>query len=61
MRVTILTLSGRVTLGEESNQLRNTIKAALGKGKTRLVLDLGEISYIDSAEQAVKSFNQSVR
>ena len=59
--MTILTLSGRVTLGEESNQLQNTIKAALGKGKTRLVLDLGEISYIDSAEQAVKSFNQSVR
>ncbi len=47
--VTVLKLSGRVTLGEESNQLRTKIKEILGEGKKRLVLDLGEISYIDSA------------
>lgn len=46
---TVLVLTGRVTLGEESNQLRTTIKEVLGKGKTRLVLDLAEVSYIDSA------------
>ena len=46
---TILVLSGRVTLGEESGQLRTTIKDILGKGKTRLVIDLAEVSYIDSA------------
>jgi anti-sigma B factor antagonist len=47
--VTLLVLDGRVTLGKESNQLRTTIKEILGKGKTRLVLDLAEVSYIDSA------------
>jgi anti-sigma B factor antagonist len=47
--VTILALSGRITLGEESNQLRSHIKEMLAGGAKRLVLDLGDISYIDSA------------
>jgi anti-sigma B factor antagonist len=47
--VTVLELSGRVTLGEESNQLRTKIKDLLAQGKKRLVLDLGNVSYIDSA------------
>ena len=47
--VTILTLSGRVTLGEESSQLRAKLKDLLATGKTRVVLDLADVSYIDSA------------
>ncbi|HVB29764.1 MAG TPA: STAS domain-containing protein [Terriglobia bacterium] len=47
--VTVLTLAGRITLGEESNQLRTKIKELLAQGKKRLVLDLGGVSYIDSA------------
>ncbi len=47
--VTVLALSGRVTLGDESAQLRNKIKDTLAQGKTRLVLDMGDVSYIDSA------------
>jgi len=47
--VTVLALSGRITLGEESNQLRTKIKDILGQGVKRLVLDLGNVSYIDSA------------
>ncbi len=47
--VTILALAGRVTLGEESNQLRSHIKEMLAGGAKRLVLDLGNVSYIDSA------------
>src|SRR5208337_2694552 len=47
--VTVLELSGRITLGEESNQLRTKIKDLLAQGKKRLVLDLGNVSYIDSA------------
>lgn len=46
---TVLTLAGRVTLGDESNQLRSKIKEVLAQGKKRLVLDLGDVSYIDSA------------
>lgn len=47
--VTVIELTGRVTLGEESNQLRTALKGLLGQGKTRLVLDLAEVTYIDSA------------
>jgi anti-sigma B factor antagonist len=47
--VAILALSGRVTLGEESNQLRSHIKGMLTEGAKRLVMDLGNVSYIDSA------------
>jgi anti-sigma B factor antagonist len=47
--ITVLELSGRVTLGEESNQLRMKVKDILAQGKKRLVLDLGNVSYIDSA------------
>ena len=47
--VTVLTLAGRATLGEETSQLRNKIKALLGEGKKRLVLDLGDVAHMDSA------------
>jgi anti-sigma B factor antagonist len=47
--VTVLQLAGRVTLGEESSQLRTKLKDILRQGKTRLVLDLAEVTYIDSA------------
>ena len=47
--VTVLEMAGRITLGEESNLLRTKLKDILSQGKTRLVLDLGEVSYIDSA------------
>ncbi len=47
--VSVLQLRGRVTLGEESNQLRTKLKDSLAEGKTRLVLDLAEVTYIDSA------------
>lgn len=47
--VTVLQLAGRVTLGDESNQLRTKLKDLLSQGKTRLVLDLSEVAYIDSA------------
>jgi anti-sigma B factor antagonist len=47
--VTVLALAGRVTLGEESSQLRSKIKELLTQGKKRLVLDLSQVSYVDSA------------
>jgi anti-sigma B factor antagonist len=47
--VTVLDLVGRITLGDESNQVRVKIKEILGEGKTQIVLNLGEVTYIDSA------------
>ena len=47
--ITILELSGRIVLGEATEQLRTKIKDVLRQGKSRLVLDLADIGYIDSA------------
>lgn len=47
--VTVLGLSGRITLGEESNKLRTKLKSLVDEGKSRVVLDLSEVTYMDSA------------
>ena len=47
--ITVLALSGRVSLGEESSQLRTKLREVLESGKNHLVLDLGEVAYMDSA------------
>jgi anti-sigma B factor antagonist len=45
--VTILALKGRVTVGEVS-PVRDKIAALLAAGHTHIVLDLGDVDYIDS-------------
>ena len=45
---TIVECSGRIVLGEESAKLRSVVKSVLEKSK-RIVLDVGDISFIDSA------------
>ena len=45
--VVILTLKGRLTLGE-SNQVREKISALAAAGKHNVVVDLGGVDYIDS-------------
>ena len=47
--VMVLDLSGRITLGEGSVTLRDAIHDALGKGSKKILLNLGDISYIDSS------------
>ena len=47
--ITIVDLSGRITLGEGSVVLRDTIKDLLGKGSKKILLNLGDVSYIDSS------------
>jgi anti-sigma B factor antagonist len=47
--VTILDLSGKVTIGEGSVALRNAIRKVLGEGKNKIILNLGDVSYIDSS------------
>jgi anti-sigma B factor antagonist len=47
--VTILDLSGRITLGEGSVQLRDAIRDLIGKGEKSILLSLGDVSYIDSS------------
>jgi anti-sigma B factor antagonist len=45
--ITIMSCHGRVMFGEEATALRDSLKEALTK-TTRLVLNLSEVSYIDS-------------
>lgn len=47
--VTILGLDGKIVLGEESNLLRERVKELLNAGKKKILLNLGNISFIDSA------------
>jgi anti-sigma B factor antagonist len=47
--VAVLDLSGRITLGEGSVQVRDAIRELLGKGRKNILLDLGEVNYIDSS------------
>ena len=47
--VTILDLSGKVTIGEGSVALRNAIRRLLGEGKNKILLNLGKVGYIDSS------------
>jgi len=47
--VTIIDLSGQITLGEASASLRDEVRDQLGHGSDKIVLNLGEVTYIDSA------------
>jgi anti-sigma B factor antagonist len=47
--VVILDLSGRITLGEGSVQLREAIRGLIGKGEKKILLNMGNVDYIDSS------------
>jgi len=47
--VTVLDCGGRITLGEGSVQLREAIRDIIGKGAKNILLDLGDVNYIDSS------------
>src|SRR3982751_6237619 len=47
--VTIVDLSGRITLGEGSVILRDTVRELMGKGSKKILLNLGDVNYIDSS------------
>ena len=47
--VTILDLKGKITLGEGDEVLRDRISGLLGQNRKKLLLNLAEVPYIDSA------------
>lgn len=47
--VTVVDFSGRITLGEGSVVLRDTIRDLLSKGSKKILLNLGDVTYIDSS------------
>jgi anti-sigma B factor antagonist len=47
--VTVLDLSGQIVLGEGSVQLRDAIRGLIGKGTKHILLNMGNVDYIDSS------------
>ena len=47
--VSVVGLNGRIVLGEESGALRETVKGLLASGKKQVVLNMSDVTYIDSA------------
>jgi anti-sigma B factor antagonist len=47
--VSIVSMDGRIVLGEESNALREKIKSLIAEGKKKIVLNMDNITFIDSA------------
>ncbi len=47
--VSVVDVAGRITLGEGSSALRDTLRDMVSKGQKRILLNLGEVSYIDSS------------
>ena len=47
--VAILDMSGRITLGDGSVVLRETVREQIASGKKALIINLGEVTYMDSS------------
>ena len=47
--ITIIDLSGRITLGEGSVLLRDMVRDLVTKGQRKILLNLGDVTYIDSS------------
>jgi anti-sigma B factor antagonist len=47
--VTVLWLDGRIVLGAETEMLRETVKSLLAQGKKKLVLNMNNVTLVDSS------------
>ena len=47
--VSIVDCSGRITLGEGSITLRDVVRDLLSKSQKKILLNLGDVNYIDSS------------
>jgi anti-sigma B factor antagonist len=48
-QVVILDITGRIVLGDELAVLRDAVRTLLTQGKKKIILNLAEVSYIDSS------------
>ncbi|MEO7191981.1 MAG: STAS domain-containing protein [Vicinamibacterales bacterium] len=46
--VTLLTLTGRLTVNEHPGLLKEAVDAAVGAGTRHIVIDLSDVHYVDS-------------
>jgi anti-sigma B factor antagonist len=47
--VSVVDVAGRITLGEGSSALRDTLRDMITKNHKKILLNLGEVNYIDSS------------
>ena len=47
--VTILDVHGRIVLGDETEDLRKSVRQLLADGKKKVILNLADVDYIDSS------------
>ena len=47
--VSVIDVAGRITLGEGSSALREALREMVGKNQKKILLNLGEVTYIDSS------------
>jgi anti-sigma B factor antagonist len=47
--VTIVDINGRIVLGDEIEQIRDTVRELVAAGKKKIVLNLAKVDYIDSS------------
>lgn len=47
--VTVVDVAGRITLGEGASTLRENIRSLAAKGNKKILLNLSDVSYIDSS------------
>jgi len=47
--VSIVDLNGKITLGENTGILRDELRSLLAQGSKNIVLNMGEVGYVDSA------------
>jgi anti-sigma B factor antagonist len=47
--VTVIDAVGRITLGEGSSTFRDSLRDLVSRGHKKLLLNLGDVSYIDSS------------
>lgn len=47
--VTVIDVAGRITLGEGSSALREALRDLVSKNQKKILLNLGEVNYIDSS------------
>ena len=47
--VSVVTLDGRIVLGEESTSFREKLKSLIAEGKKKIVLNMSNVTYIDSS------------
>lgn len=46
--VSVMACSGLITLGAAATEFRNTFRELIQRGAKKLVIDLGEVTYLDS-------------